>query len=96
MSIGGKLQEAFDAAGRVVESAAHAARREALRQAFADPARRTVSAEQMRKRFERLESKVSAGAWARVNAGLAEAEASGEVGALMAALDAADAEMKAG
>lgn len=96
MSIGGKLQEAFDAAGRVVESAAHAARREALRQAFADPTRRTVSAEQMRKRFARLESKVSGDAWARVNEGLAEAEASGEVASLMAALDAADAEMKAG
>lgn len=96
MSIGGKLQEAFDEAGRVVESAAHATRQEALRQAFADPARRTLSAEQMRKRFERLESKVSADAWARVTAGLAEAEATGEVGSLMTALDAADAELRAG
>ncbi|HRE88636.1 MAG TPA: hypothetical protein PK095_05795, partial [Myxococcota bacterium] len=93
MSVGGTLQQVFDAAGRVVESAAHAARREALRQAFADPARRAAAAEQMRGRFARLESKVSADAWAAVNAGLDEAEASGDVTALMAALDAADAEL---
>lgn len=96
MSVGGKLQEGFDAVGRLVESAAHVARREALRRAFVEPTGRAAAAEEMRKRFARLEPKVSAGAWAAVNAGLVEAEASGGVDALMAALDAADAELKAG